>query len=132
MNKKTEAVFSITGWDEKPYSEIDGGPKLSKVAVTKSYTGGMAGEGVLEYIMIYPTSDSAEMYGLERFTGSIDGKAGSFVLEHTGAFKDGVVQSTWKIVPGSGTGALKDLQGEIDFSAGHAAEYPIILNHNLQ
>ena len=38
--------FTIKSWDEKPYSEGQDVPKLTRAAVTKTFTGDIVGEGM--------------------------------------------------------------------------------------
>jgi hypothetical protein len=123
MRKQAKAIFGIKSWDEKPYNEIEGAPKLTRVSATKSYQGDIEGEGKLEYLMMYRTAGSASFMGLERVTGSVGGRSGSFVLQHTGTFEGGVAKVTLSVVPGSGTGDLRGLSGEGRFSVGHQPPY---------
>ena len=37
MQKQAKTTFGLESWDEKPYNEIDGAPKLTRVSATKSY-----------------------------------------------------------------------------------------------
>jgi hypothetical protein len=132
MRKQAKATFDIKAWDEKPYSEIEGTPKLTRASVTKSYQGDIEGEGKLEYLMMYRSAASASFTGLERVTGSVGGRSGSFVLQHTGTFEDGVAKATVSVVPGSGTGDLRDLKGEGGFSVGHQPPYSMTLAYDLE
>lgn len=131
MPSEANATFRMTEWNESPYDEMENGPKLSKVTVAKNYEGDIVGEGKLEYLMVYTSEMQAEFVGLERFTGQIGDKSGSFVLKHTGTFENGVVKSDWRIVPGSGTSDLADITGEATFESGHAEQYPITLRYDL-
>lgn len=132
MRKQAKATFGITSWDEKPYSEVEGLPKLTRASVTKSYQGDIEGEGKLEYVMMYRSAASASFMGLERVTGSIGGRSGSFVLQHTGTFEDGVAQVTVSVVPGSGTGDLRGMNGEGGFSVGHQPPYAMTLDYHFE
>lgn len=132
MTSEVNATFKMTDWNESPYDEPKNGPKLSKVSVAKTYVGGLEGEGKLEYLMVYTSEMQAIFVGLERFTGKIGDKSGSFVLEHTGTFENGVVKSDWRIVPDSGTSDLAGITGEATFESGHAEEYPITLRYDLE
>src|SRR5882672_12412550 len=73
MRKQAKATFGIKSWDEKPYDEIDGAPKVTRASVTKSYQGDIEGAGKVEYLMMYRTAASASFTGLERVTGSVGG-----------------------------------------------------------
>lgn len=57
--------------------------------MTRTFTGDIAGEGRVEYLMMYRSTGSATFVGLERVIGQVAGKAGSFVLQRTGVFEDG-------------------------------------------
>jgi hypothetical protein len=132
MRKQAKATFAIISWDEKPYSEIQGSPKLTRVSATKSYQGDIKGEGKVEYLMMYRSAGSASFMGLERVTGSIGGRSGSFVLQHTGTFEDGVAKVTLSVVPGSGTGGLRGMKGEGGFSVGHQPPYAMTLDYDFE
>ena len=132
MRKEAKATFGIKSWDEKTYNEIEGAPKLTRVSATKSYQGDIEGEGKLEYLMMYRTAGSASFMGLERVTGSIGGRSGSFVLQHTGTFEDGVAKVTLSVVPGSGTGDLRGMKGEGGFSVGHQPPYAMTLDYGFE
>ena len=132
MRKQAKATFGIKSWDEKTYNEIDEGPKLTRASVTKSYQGDVDGEGKLEYLMMYRTAGSASFMGLERVTGSVGGRSGSFVLQHSGTFEDGVAKVTLSVVPGSGTGDLRGMSGEGRFNAGHQPPYAMTLDYGFE
>ena len=66
------------------------------------FTGDIAGGGHVEYLMMYRSEGSASFVGLERVVGHLAGKAGSFVLQRTGVFEDGVAKESDFVVPGSG------------------------------
>ncbi len=132
MRKQAKATFGIKSWDEKPYEEIEGAPKLNRAGVTKSYQGDIEGEGRLEYLMMYRTAGSASFIGLERVTGSVGGRSGSFVLQHSGVFEDGVATVKLSVVPGSGTGDLRGMTGEGGFNVGHQPPYVMTLDYGFE
>jgi hypothetical protein len=131
MKKTASARFSIKGWDEKPYSEGKDLPKMTRASVDKTFTGDIDGEGHVEYVMMYRSDGTAAFVGLERITGRIAGRNGSFVLQRTGVFEDGQAKESYSVVTGSGTGELRSLRGEGTSSVGHAADYPFALNYEL-
>jgi hypothetical protein len=131
MKKTANARFTIKRWDEKPYSEGEDLPKMTRASVDKTFTGDIDGEGHVEYLMMYRTDGTATFVGLERITGRMAGKRGSFVLERTGVFEDGQAKESYSVIAGSGTGELRSLRGEGTSSVGHAAEYPFALNYEL-
>ena len=125
------ARFAIKGWDEKPYSEGQDLPKMTRAAVTKTFTGDIAGEGHVEYLMMYRSDGSATFIGFERIVGSLAGRAGSFVLQRTGVFENGMAKESYAVVSGSGTGELQGLRGEGATAVGHGMEHPFTLTYEL-
>ncbi len=115
MSTHATGTFEMNSWDEQPYSEIEGQAKLTRASVTNIFHGDIEAESMLEYLMAYPNQDSANFVGLERMTGRIGDRSGSFVLQQSGIYAQGVVKATWFVVPGSGTGELQGLQGEGGF-----------------
>ena len=49
----------------------------------------------------------------------IGDRAGSFMIQASGTFENGVASSTWSVVPGSGTGDLQGLRGNGSMQAEH-------------
>ena len=131
MKNVAYSRFTIRSWDEKPYGEGQDVPKLTRAAVTKTFTGDIAGEGFVEYLMMYRSDGSAAFVGLERFVGHFAGKEGSFVLQRTGVFENGVAKESYLVLPGSGTGQLQGLRGEGTSAVGHGTEHPLTLNYEL-
>src|ERR1051325_1983600 len=131
MTKTANAKFSIKSWDEKPYSAGPDLPKMTRASVEKTFTGDLEAEGHVEYTMMYRADGTATFVGLERITGKLAGKSGSFVLERTGIFDGKQAIETYVVVFGSGTGELKGLQGKGKSSVGHGNELPFILEYEL-
>ena len=132
MKATANARFAIKNWDEKPYSEGQDLPKLTRATVKKTFTGDIAGESQVEYLMMYRSDGSATFVGLERVTARINDKAGTFVLERRGVFEGGLAKETYTIVSGSGTGQLRGLRGEGTSAVGHGMEHPFTLVYELE
>lgn len=131
MKTRANAIFAIKTWDEKPYSEAEGLPKLTRASVTKTFRGDIEGESQVEYLMVYGADGSATFVGLERIVGRLGGKSGSFVLQRTGTFDGTLARESYSVVPGSGTGELGPLRGEGSSAAGHAKENAMTLEYDF-
>jgi hypothetical protein len=131
MGDHAAATFTLKSWDEKPYDETVGLAKLSRVSATKSYEGDIAGEGRVEYLMMYRRDGSATFIGLERVVGSVGGRSGSFVFQHSGTFENGIAKVEVSVVSGSGTEGLDGLQGEGEFAVGHKPPYNMTLDYDV-
>lgn len=57
---------------------------------------------------------SAGYVAMERVTGTLGGRSGSFVLQHSATKTRGVPQLSVTVVPDSGTGQLVGLTGKMD------------------
>ncbi len=115
MTLSAKSNYAIKKWDEQTWdgqvpSEVKG-PKMMRISVITSYEGELQAEGQLEYLMSSDENDKSTMVGLEKVTGTLAGKSGSFVLQHIGIF-DGDLKVKWSVVPNSGTGELRGLRAE--------------------
>ncbi|WP_138505460.1 DUF3224 domain-containing protein [Spirosoma lacussanchae] len=108
---------TVRSWTETPYDELTDAPTLTRSGVTNTVTGDLEGESWEQYLMMYRSQTSCSFVSLERFIGSLDGHRGSFVMQGTGTYEDGVARGTLTIVPGSGTDELTGLQGSGTFVA---------------
>ncbi len=116
MPTRANSTFSVTAWDEQPWDEREGAPKMTKTAVEKSFQGDVEGNSHLEYLMAYRDDGSADFVGIERIDGTLGGRQGTFILRHVGVFIDGAASGTATVVEGSGTGDLAGISGESEFS----------------
>ena len=131
MKKSANARFAITNWDEKPFSEGQDLPRLTRASVTKTFTGDIEGEGHVEYLMMYRSDGSATFVGLERVVGRIGDKTGAFVLQRSGVFENGQAKESYSVVAGSATGELRGLRGDGSSAVGHGSEHPFTLDYDL-
>lgn len=132
LTTRASAMFEHVKWDEAPYDEAEGQPKLTRASVTKRYTGDLDGEGALEMLITHRLDGTAQFIGFERFTGTLNGHEGSFILEHTGSFAGGIAKGVWTVVAGSGTGELAALTGSVIFESGHAEQFPVAFEYALE
>ena len=87
---------------EPPYLEQDG-LTLSRNTVRKEFSGDVVGASEAQMLAAFTaTPGSAGYVAIEHFTGSVHGRAGSFVLQHSGVMSKGDGQLTVTIVPGFG------------------------------
>lgn len=139
MTQQATGTYTTVSWDESPYSEADNGTSLTHAHVTFAYSGDIIGEGVADYVMIYPADTGiAAFHGYERIVGTLGGREGSFVLEHTGtasgppATPEWQVRSTWRVVEGAGTEDLASLTGTGEYTAVHGEPtVPYTLTYEL-
>lgn len=105
-----DAAFDILDWNEESYDEPETGPKLTRVTITKRYHGAIDGHGVA-HVLTAQGEAGAGYVASERITGTLDGREGTFVIQHDG-LSEGSDQATFgTVIAGSGTGKLAGLRG---------------------
>jgi hypothetical protein len=116
---KTHATgrIDVKTYEPQPYDEVDEGPNLVEIRVSETFSGDIEGEGVVRFLQAVREDGSASFVGIERVTGSIDGRKGSFLFQDAGTLEGTTVKGNWFVIPGSGTGELSGLRGEGDFTA---------------
>lgn len=115
MPQHAIANFTITAWEDTAYAEPADGPKLSRVTVRKTFTGDIVGESTAELLMSQSPDGSAGYVAMERVTGSLHGRAGTFDVQHCATQGGPNAQALWLVVPGSGTGELLGLSGTVTY-----------------
>jgi hypothetical protein len=117
MTRQANGTFDI---ETKP--EASFGEGIGRFSITKTFHGDLTGSSIGEMLAIRTeTPGSAGYVLMERITGKLEGRTGTFVLQHDGIMKRGKPELKVTVVPDSGTGELAGIQGEmsIDASAVH-------------
>jgi hypothetical protein len=63
-------------------------------------------------MMAYAHEGSAAYVGVERVTGRVNGRSGSFLYLHSATASGDGQPASWSVVPDSGTGELQGLRGQ--------------------
>lgn len=105
--------FEVTTDSEPPFYEQDG-VTINRNVVRKTFTGAVTGTSEAHMIAARtPDPGSAGYVAIEHFTGTVDGKEGTFVLQHHGIVAHGEPELSVVIVPGTGTGELTGISGTL-------------------
>ena len=131
MRQRAEGSFELTSWNEEPYAQVDEGRKLSRARVTQRFTGGIEGEGSVEWLLCYRPDGTADWVGMQQVTGQVDGRSGGFVLQTAGTFDGQTAKGDWSVVPGSGTGELDGLGGAGHIEAPMGSKASFVLDYEL-
>ena len=86
MTEHAQGTFTVAGWDESTYQELDGPGKLTKARMTFDFSGELTGRGVAETVMCYREDGTAVYTGLQHMVGQVAGRSGSYVLRADGAY----------------------------------------------
>jgi hypothetical protein len=111
------AVVTVRKYEPAAYDSPAEGLVLTRIHVQESFAGDISGEGAVEFLQAARADGSASFVGIERVTGTVGGREGTFLLQDAGTVRDGIVSGDWFVIPGSGTGQLAGLRGEGGFRA---------------
>src|ERR671931_435893 len=101
MSTHITGKFKYTSWDENAYEELSNGRRLTRASVAQDLSGDIEGEGSAEWLMCYRPDKTATFVGLQRLTGRVGSREGSFVVESHGTYDGALARGRWTIVPGS-------------------------------
>ena len=121
MSARATGSFEIEMTWQPPHDGAEGAT-LARATGNKQFSGDLVGSSALEMLSAKTAvAGSAAYVAIERVTGNLQGREGSFVLHHTGIMNRGTPSLTIAVVPDSGTGGLAGLQGRmtIDIVEGH-------------
>ncbi len=126
--------FELTMHPEPPYDTVEG-VTLARIRFEKRFAGPL--EATSEVNMIgarTPIEGSAGYVAIERVTGALVGKRGSFVLMHSGLMTRGTPSLSVVIVPDSGTGELAGIFGTMKIENeggkhGYELDYELVRSH---
>jgi hypothetical protein len=127
--RRATGRIDVKTYEPQPYEEPDLGPNLVEIHVTETFSGEIEGVGVVRFLQAIRDDGSASFVGIERVTGAIAGRTGSFLLQDTGTLEGSTVKGDWFVVPGSGTGELSGLRGEGGFEAKLGEQASITLDY---
>lgn len=96
-DKSEDLPFGRMSINKQFHGDLEG---TSKGEMLTAGTGGAKGSGA--YVAI------------ERVSGTLRGRSGTFILQHRGTMTRGAAELTITVVPDSGTGQLAGLAGKMD------------------
>jgi hypothetical protein len=98
----------------QPPDDKAGDPTVGRMSIDKQFHGDL--EAISKGQMLTAMTDvkgSAGYVAIERVTGTLRGRSGSFALQHSGTMTRGAPQLSVTVVPDSGTGQLVGLSGKM-------------------
>ncbi|WP_240732653.1 MULTISPECIES: DUF3224 domain-containing protein [Dyella] len=116
-----------------PHAGPEGGPEFGRMGIHKVFHGELDGscEGEMLSVMT-ATKGSGAYVALDRFTGTLAGRRGSFMLMHYATMTRGAPQLSVTVVPDSGTDELAGLSGtlaiHIDDKGAHSYTFDYAIN----
>jgi len=113
LTQRATGPFDVKMTPEAADTEGEGSA-LGRMAITKTYHGDL--EATARGTMLTAGTSvegSAAYVAVERVTGTLHGRRGTFALQHMGTMTRGEPSLTITVVPDSGTGELAGLSGKL-------------------
>jgi len=96
----------------KPQASANDG--VDRMSIDKQFQGDLQGSSKVEMLAVSTNvKNSAGYVAMEIVTGTLNGRTGTFALQHSGTMSRGTPQLSVTVVPDSGTGELKGLSGRM-------------------
>jgi hypothetical protein len=114
MSHRATGPFDVK-LDPLPAYNVEEGAKLGRMSLDKQFHGDL--EATSRGEMLSAMTDvkgSAAYVAIERVTGTLHGRQGSFVLQHNATMTRGVPYLNIIVVPDSGSGELAGLSGSMN------------------
>lgn len=105
-------TFEVRMAPQKPDNPQAEAAALGRMSIDKQFHGDLEASSQGEMLSVLDRATGSGGYvALERVTGTLQGRSGSFVLQHNATMTRGVPQMNIIVVPDSGTGDLSGLSG---------------------
>jgi hypothetical protein len=97
----------------QPPDEKSAGAAIGRFLLDKKFHGDLDATSKGEMLAVMAVEGSAGYVAMEQVTGTLNGRHGSFALQHTGTMTRGAPELSVTVVPDSGTDQLKGLSGKM-------------------
>jgi hypothetical protein len=98
----------------QPAQDGVGDPGIGRMALDKQFHGDLDAIGKGQMLAAgTDVSGSAGYVALDRVSGTLHGRSGTFALQHSGTMARGTPQLSITVIPDSGTGELLGLAGTL-------------------
>ena len=113
VTKHATGTFEVQLIPQGSEDKTDG-TSIGRMSIDKKFSGDLQGTSKGEMLSaMTATKGSAGYVAIERVLGTLQGRTGTFVLQHTGTMTRGAPQLAVTVVPDSGTGQLLGLTGTL-------------------
>jgi Protein of unknown function (DUF3224) len=110
MTTRASGTFEVKLSPQAP-DEGQSGVGIGRMLLDKKFSGDLEATSKGQMLAAGTPAGSGGYVALEQVTGTLAGRSGTFVLQHSGTMTRGAPQLTVSVVPDSGTGGLEGLDG---------------------
>lgn len=105
---------------------------LSRMSLDKQFHGDLDATGRGEMLSTGSASGSGGYVAIERVTGTLHGRKGSFALQHNATMTRGTPHLNIIVVPDSGTGELAGLSGKLNILIAESGAHSYELEYTIE
>ena len=117
MGTVVRIPFEVTGFEPEPLSLGETAPvAFGRVAMRKSFSGPLTGTSVVAMTSVGVGETPSGYVAVELVTGALEGRSGSFVLQHSGVVDGADSRAAGLVLPGTATGELAGLRGTFELT----------------
>jgi hypothetical protein len=111
MTTSASGTFEVKMTPQTP-DDKSAGAAVGRYSLAKEFHGGLEGTSKGEMLAVGTAIEGSAGYvAMEQVTATLDGRTGTFALQHTGTMTRGEPQLSVTVVPDSGTAQLSGLSG---------------------
>ena len=100
-----------------PNTEVTADNQFGRLLLNKTFSGDLTATARGQMLSAMTTvKGSAGYAAIDHVTGELDGRKGSFVLQHSGSMNRGAQSLSIMVVPDSGTGELGGISGTLSIN----------------
>jgi hypothetical protein len=114
MTMRASGAFEVKVNVQKPDNKEEESAKIGRMSLDKKFHGELEATSAGEMLSVgTEVAGSAGYVAMERVSGTLHGRAGTFALQHSGTMTRGQPQLSVTVVPDSGTGELVGIAGKM-------------------
>jgi hypothetical protein len=123
MKTHASGTFDVKLNPQSSEEDADG-TGLGRLSIDKQFHGDLEATSKGEMLSAGTSvKGSAGYVAIERVRGTLEGRTGTFILQHSGTMTRGAPQLAISVVPDSGTGGLEEISGTMTINIVHGKHF---------
>lgn len=133
MTQQARGPFEVKLAPQKADNAQAEGAGLARLSLDKHFHGDLEAHSQGEMLAFRTAvANSAGYVAIERVSGTLAGRRGSFVLQHSSTMDRGVPQQSIVVVPDSGTDELAGLSGTMTIVIADGGAHSYVFDYRIE
>jgi len=128
VTQRGNGTFQVRVAPLAPYNQED--KTLGRFSIDKEFHGDLEATSKGEMLSAGNPSTSGGYVAIEKVTGKLNGRSGSFALQHSATMENGHSHLNVFVIPGSGSGELTGISGTMDITI-EAGKHSYVFTYTL-